>query len=227
MTEIVNTVALQAVAHGLGDLLPQVVFVGGATVGLYASSPLAPISRPTYDVDCVVELASYGAFAALEDQLRARGFRNDTESRVQIRWRYQGLQVDVMPTDPRILGFSNPWYPAGMATAQPHTLPDGTVIRILRPAYLLATKFCALNDRAGDLRWSNDWEDIVYVLEEHTPILAEVAAAAPDVRAYIGTQCAAILAQPNVSELLEVMLSRGGDLRQLTHTLEQLATRAL
>ncbi len=108
MAEINNLVALQAVAHGLGDLMAEVVFVGGATAGLYASHPATPVSRPTEDVDCIVELASYGAFAALEERLRARGFRNDVESGVQVRWRYQGLQVDVMPTEPRILGFSNP-----------------------------------------------------------------------------------------------------------------------
>ena len=223
MAEIINTVALQAVAHGLGDLLPEVVFVGGATVGLYASSPAAPISRPTDDVDCIIELASYGAFATLEERLRARGFRNDVESRVQIRWLYEGIPVDVMPTDARVLGFSNPWYTVGMATAQPHTLPDGTIIRILHPAYLLATKFCALQNRASDLRLSHDWEDIVYILEERAEIIEEVANTASDVRIFIATQCAGIWGQSNVEELFEAVMSRGSQLQLLLHKLQQLA----
>lgn len=223
MADIVNTVALRAVANGLGDLLPQVVFVGGATVGLYASSPAAPVSRPTDDVDCIVELASYGAFADLEARLRARGFRHDLGSGVQVRWNYQGVPVDVMPTDASILGFSNPWYPAGLATAQPYALPDGTCIKILHPAYLLATKFCARQNRATDLRLSHDWEDIVYVLEERHSLLSEVAKAAPDVQAYIATQCAGILSQPNLDELLEAVMGRGNQLVSLLTTLRQLA----
>ncbi|GAA3970170.1 nucleotidyl transferase AbiEii/AbiGii toxin family protein [Hymenobacter antarcticus] len=223
MAEIINTVALQAVAQGLGNLLPEVVFVGGATVGLYASSPAAPISRPTDDVDCIIELASYGAFAALEERLRARGFRNDVESRVQIRWLYEGIPVDVMPTDARVLGFSNPWYPVGMATAQSHTLPDGTIIRILHPAYLLATKFCALQNRASDLRLSHDWEDIVYVLEERAEVVEEVATAASDVRIFIANQCASVRRKPNVEELFEAVMGRGSQLPLLLHKLKQLA----
>jgi hypothetical protein len=90
MAELHNIAALQAVAHGLGDMLSEVVFVGGVTGGLYASRPVAPASRPTDDVDCIIELASYGAFAAMEERLRARGFRNDTEGWVQIRWESKG-----------------------------------------------------------------------------------------------------------------------------------------
>lgn len=224
---LVNLVALQAVAIGLGDLLPEVVFVGGVTVGLYASSPAAPESRPTSDVDCIVELASYGEFAALEERLRALGFRNDAESPVQIRWRYAGIPVDVMPTTAGVLGFSNPWYPAGMTTAEPYLLRDGvTTIRILHPAYLLATKFCALNARATDFRLSHDWEDIGYVLEECATIVPTVAAADMAVRQYVAEQCAAMLARPNATELLAVVLSRDGDLGRFRQTMRDLATLA-
>ncbi|UOQ99075.1 nucleotidyl transferase AbiEii/AbiGii toxin family protein [Hymenobacter sp. 5317J-9] len=222
MAELHNTAALQAVAHGLGDMLPEVVFVGGATIGLYASRPAAPISRPTDDVDCIIELASYGAFAAMEERLRARGFRHDTESGVQIRWEYQGVPVDMMPTEATVLGFSNPWYPPGMATAQPYLLPDGTTIKILHPAYLLATKFCARQSRATDLRLSHDWEDIVYVCEERASLVEEVASAAADVRTYISDQCAEVLRQANKEELVEAVMSRDATVDSLLTTLHQL-----
>lgn len=94
-----NTVALQAVASALGELRQEVVFVGGATIGLYGAEKTAPESRPTEDVDCIIELASYGDFMELEERLRSRGFRNDQESRIQIRWLWSGYVVDVMPTD--------------------------------------------------------------------------------------------------------------------------------
>lgn len=48
--------AIQAVSKGLGDLLDEVVFVGGAVAGLYATSTGAGDIRVTLDVDCVIEI---------------------------------------------------------------------------------------------------------------------------------------------------------------------------
>lgn len=84
------------------------MFVGGATVSLYATDPeLAEEVRPTDDVDVVVELASYGGYAEIDEKLRALGFANDVESGVICRYRLQGIVVDVMPTEPKVIGFSN------------------------------------------------------------------------------------------------------------------------
>jgi hypothetical protein len=50
---------LQTLAEGLGNLLAEVVFVGGTTAGLNATDPAAPPHRGTDDLDCVVEVTSY------------------------------------------------------------------------------------------------------------------------------------------------------------------------
>ena len=42
-----NVEMLEIVAEGLGELLDEVVFVGGATVTLYVTDPAAPEARPT------------------------------------------------------------------------------------------------------------------------------------------------------------------------------------
>ena len=56
-----NLVRLKAVHHLLAGLGQQYVFVGGATVSLYATDAgLADEVRPTDDVDVVIELAKYG-----------------------------------------------------------------------------------------------------------------------------------------------------------------------
>ena len=44
-----NIVRLKSVANTLGALKDKVVFVGGATVSLYSSRPLAVSVRPTDD----------------------------------------------------------------------------------------------------------------------------------------------------------------------------------
>jgi len=105
-----NILMLQTVAIGLGNLKNRMVFVGGAVAELYAENPAASDIRPTLDVDCVIELRSGAAHARLEDDLRVRGFTNDSSPGAPIcRWLYQGIKVDVMPTDEKVLGFSNKW----------------------------------------------------------------------------------------------------------------------
>jgi len=102
---------LETVAEGLGDMLNEVVFVGGSVVGLYATDPAASEVRPTDDVDCMVEVSSRLSYYRLEEELRALGFTNDTTPGAPLcRWKYRDLTVDVMPTNTDILGFSNKWY---------------------------------------------------------------------------------------------------------------------
>ena len=65
-----NIRRLKVIAEGLGDLLKDVVFVGGAVAELYADDPAATDIRPTMDVDCVIELATYGSLQDFEQLLR-------------------------------------------------------------------------------------------------------------------------------------------------------------
>lgn len=98
-------------AAALGPLIEEVVFVGGASVVLWITDPAAPPPRPTKDVDVIVEVAGRWGYEQFSKRLRAQGFAEDVESRVICRWRHASfdLLLDVMPTDPAILGFSNRW----------------------------------------------------------------------------------------------------------------------
>ena len=141
LSESRNIPRLMAMVHALGPLRERVVFVGGAMVNLYSTTPTGtPEPRITEDVDCLVEVAPRTTFYQLEDELRALGFVHVVASGVICRWNYQGLTIDVMPTDPTILDFGNPWYAAGFAQAQRYPLPDNTTIRVLSPVYFLCTK---------------------------------------------------------------------------------------
>lgn len=187
-----------AVAHALGPLRERVVFVGGAVVNLYSTTPTrSPEPRITDDVDCIVEVAPRAAFYQLEDELRTLGFVNDVASGVICRWNYHGLTVDIMPTDPTILGFGNPWYAAGFAQAMRYILPDTTSIQVLSPVYFLCTKLVALRDRGwAELRVSQDLEDIVHLVDNRVELAAELAQAEGPVRAYVQQQLHELLAHP-------------------------------
>jgi hypothetical protein len=96
-----NIEMLERAAVALGDLVEhEVVFVGGATVGLWATDQATAEFRPTDDVDVIVEVTSRSAYYRFEDRLRALGFVNDDEAGVICRFRHeaQALVLDVMPT---------------------------------------------------------------------------------------------------------------------------------
>lgn len=156
---------IEVVAEALGELKDEVVFVGGSTLALYLDDEGAQQPRPTEDVDCVIELANYGAYSKLETKLRAKGFQNCIEGPV-CRWIIKRVIVDVMPTDPKILGFSNRWYKEGMENSVQAILPSGRNIRIFSQPYFVAAKIEAYIGRGqNDFRTSHDIEDMVTLLD--------------------------------------------------------------
>jgi len=60
--------------------------------------------------------------------------------------------------------------------------------------YFLASKFSAYNDRgANDPRTSHDFEDIIYVLDNRTDIVEQLAEVPDNVRPYLEKQLRRIL----------------------------------
>jgi len=207
-----NITMLQKVANGLGDLNESVVYVGGSVAELYVTDTSATEVRPTVDIDCVVELASYKNFYELEDILRKKKFRNDTTSGAPIcRWLYNGVSVDIMPNDEKIIGFTNKWYKSGMLNKIEKVLPDNRTIFVFPTEYYIATKLEAVNGRGGsDLRTSHDFEDIVYILNNCPEFVEQVSIIDnKDLKDYLGEQFTLFLANPNIKEAIECVLPYG------------------
>ena len=206
-----NLTRIKAVSKVLDGLKQEYVFVGGATVSLYASDPeLAEEVRPTDDVDVVVELASYGGYAEIDEKLRGLGFVNDVESGVICRYRLQGIIVDVMPTEPKVIGFSNVWYPDGFANAISKELDQETYVRIFSLPYFVASKWEAFKGRGkGDYRTSKDFEDLVYIWENTEDYAEQMLAAPEDVKAYLKEELFAVKDTDDFEEGLYAHLSGG------------------
>jgi hypothetical protein len=174
-------------AERLGPVVEEVAFLGGASVALWLSDPASAPARVTIDVDVVVVVAGTVQYYALGERLRHQGFSEDATSNVICRWRHRdGAILDVMPTDPAVLGFSNRWYPDAFATAIPVDLPSGLRIRAVSPPYLVATKIEAFLGRGNrDYLASRDFEDLVRMLDGRPELGDEIAAAPSDVREFI------------------------------------------
>jgi predicted nucleotidyltransferase len=200
-----NIVRLKAIANLLHQLNEEFVFVGGATVSLYGDDTRTE-ARPTDDVDVVIELATYTGFAALDEKLRKAGFENDIESGVICRYNIQGMIVDIMPTDPSVIGFSNRWYPDGFKNAISIQLDD-CFFKIFSLPYFIASKIEAFKGRGhNNYLYSSDFEDIVYVLENNAKVAALIKVAPQDVREYLKQSFIEFRRDPNFEEGLSAHL---------------------
>jgi hypothetical protein len=198
-----NITRIKAVYNGLGPLQNQVVFVGGATISLYLER-IGPDIRPTSDVDIVIEIWSRGEYAALEEQLRSMGFKNDITSGIMCRYIFDTTTVDVLPTEGKVLGFTNRWYPEGFLHAIDYPIDERHTIKIFSPPYFLASKLDAFNDRGKkDGRTSTDFEDIVFLLEHRKAIWDECEKAPDTVRTWLKDEFEKLLKNILLTEWLD------------------------
>lgn len=126
----------------LAPLKRKMVFIGGATVHLHVDDPAAGPVRATKDVDVVIAVLNYAEFGQVEEELRNHNFEQIvTEGGPICRWERDGLFLDVMPTRPEILGFSESrWFEEGFDNAISYELDDGETIEVFDVLHLLAAK---------------------------------------------------------------------------------------
>ena len=218
-----NVAKVELIAQALADLREQVVFVGGCAVGLLLTDPAAAPPRVTYHVDLIAEVAALSGYYQLEREFSQRGFERDMSADAPIcRWRYQRLEVDLMPTDPAVLGFANRWYPLAVASAERVLLPSGTAIRLIGAAAFMATKFEAFSDRGrNDLLGSHDAEDIINLVDGRPELIDDVAGAPPELRRHLAERCGALLARPGFADALTGMILPDDALAERVQTVLQ------
>lgn len=187
-----NIQMVEFIAAALGPLTQELVFVGGCAAGLMITDLGRAAIRATNDVDLIAEVAGMEAYYPLTERLRSAGFNEDPE--LLCRWKYQGVKVDVMPTDEGILGFSNQWYAEAIETSQDTTLPSGKAIRLISPPLLIATKIDAFYGRGNeDYQGSHDLEDIVSVVDGRPELIEEIRHSGVQVREYLASEVEELL----------------------------------
>lgn len=184
-----NVEMLVHAAEALDELKDEVVFVGGAVVDLFITDPAAPRPRFTEDVDVVVEVTTYAAWARMGERLRALGFREDRREGAPVcRWLFQDLVMDVMPALERVLGFTNRWYQQARKQSEERELPGGVRIRAVTAPLFLATKIEAFRSRGrSDFVASHDLEDLVAVVDGRAAIVDEVKDAPARIRRFLAS----------------------------------------
>jgi hypothetical protein len=202
----INMGVVKKVATALGELNDEVAYVGGATVSIYADDPIAEDVRPTKDVDIMLRIATFAELAALQDKLASKNIYPDPEADINCRFKYDDVLIDVMSTKEVGWAPSDPWFEPGFKSLMKYKIDDEVTIRVFTAPYFLATKFSAFHDRGNDPRTSNDFEDIVYVLDSRLNIVDEIRSAPSNVSEYLKEQLKVFL-NDNMSESISCHLS--------------------
>lgn len=200
-----NYELIEFVAEGLGEaFLAEVAFVGGCTTAMLVTDAVVLDDiRFTDDVDLVIELAGIGAWQQLTERLAARNFKITGEDEVNCRFRFNDIVVDVMPSDPEVLGYANRWFVEGLARANKFKLPSGTVIQIFKPTYFLATKLEAFSGRGGGDPYHKDVEDIIILIDGRPELLEEVRQAESELKEFITNGVRALRVLSGIDYVIE------------------------
>ena len=197
-----NLARLAAAAEKLEPLLDRIAFVGGCVTGLLLTDPAAAPVRPTLDVDAIVAVGSYLEFRSLEEALRNLGFHQSHTAAPICGWISGDLLVDLMPTDPSILGFSNRWYRPALENARRVKIGKHEVHIVTAP-YFLATKLEAFHGRGNkDFQMNHDLEDIVTVIDGRPELAHEVHLGPADIQKYLSDEFGASLSNRDFLDAL-------------------------
>lgn len=181
-----NLSMLESVAKQLAELKDEFIFLGGCTTALFITDHASPDVRYTVDVDCIVDVISLSHYHQLARQLNNKGFKQSAEDEIICRWRYNDMILDVMPTDEKILGFSNRWYKAAKQNVVRHEIGEDLYIKSVTAPYFLVTKLEAFRQRGkNDFLSSHDLEDIISVIDGRPEIVTEVNSDDLELREYL------------------------------------------
>ena len=226
MQQFINLETVEAVARGLKELRDQVVFVGGAVLGLYVDEPAADTVRMTKDIDLTIELINLGYWAVLQERLAKLGFFPNPMEQVICRYQYQGIQVDIMPASDSPFGPSNEWYLPGIQHVVSYPLKDSLSIRLLPLPYFVATKFTAYHSRGNDPRSSHDFEDIIYLVDNCKNIVSEIEDTDKTLKNFLIKEFRHIWSNPYRDEVIACHLQPWNVDARMTVVLEKIAAIA-
>ena len=187
---------IKLVANALGpDMLNETAFVGGCTTGLLLTDSLTKETvRYTEDVDLIIDVIGYPKWVQLQENLRKKGFKESMSKGPICRMLLNELEVDFMPIDESILGFSNIWYRQALESARPHILDENLTINLLTPPLFVATKLEAYQGRGNDDPiGSRDIEDIIILFDGREEIVNEITNSDNKLKDYIASHISSLL----------------------------------
>jgi len=111
--------------------------------------------------------------------------------------------MDFMPTEERVLGFCNKWYPEVMKNPVLVEIEAGIQVKVVNIPVFLATKFEAFSDRGGRGYYGNsDIEDIISILAYRRDSAQLISEAPAEVKKYLGAEARELLALRSIENIV-------------------------
>lgn len=202
-----NLEVVAQVATALGDLNDQVVYIGGAVISIYATEPGADLPRVTEDIDVCVQVSTFAQMEALREQLASKKIYPDPQGVHIYRYTYKGIAIDFIPLEETAFGPTNSWLKPGFEKAY-KTSVAGVEIAVLPVSLFLATKWEAFNSRGSDPRYSHDFEDIIYVLDNNEEVVKDLSDATAALKETLKKMSSFILDHAHSSEIIECHINQ-------------------
>ncbi len=183
----------------IGDLVDEIVLVGGSTMPFLVTDTAAPDLRFTTDVDFLVEVATRSQYEVATGKLIKKGFSHDKNGPICRFRNNQFVVVDLMPTEEEILGFGGKGSKLAFENNFHHKLPSGTTVRVVTAPCLLYLKFEAYNDRGATN--SKDLEDIIALVNGRKELFDELLDAPPEIIEFVVTELQQLLQSEVIHDL--------------------------
>lgn len=138
----------------------------------------------------------------LREKLALKKIYPVPSEKVMYRYSHEGILIDFIPFEETPLGPTNSWLKPGFKKAYPVNIGE-IEIKILPVSLFLATKWKAFKSRGSDPRTSPDFEDIIYIIDNHKEVVEDVRNANQDVKEYLNEMSNEILKHPSRNEIIE------------------------
>jgi len=204
----INIEIIGKVAEALEEINTEVIYVGGAVISLYATEKGSDIPRVTKDIDISVRVSTYSQMEELRLRLARKKIFPTSSGNIMYRYAYQDILIDFIPFEETPLGPTNSWLKPGFKHSREIKVFN-TTIRILPASYFLATKWEAYRNRGSDPRASHDFEDIIFVLNNHADLVDDVAKSEIKVIEFLKEMCHEIQSHASRDEIIECHLHPG------------------
>lgn len=205
---------LARVATALGDLVQEVVFVGGAIAPLLQTDPPFGAPRPTKDVDAVIASRGYWELENLHTRLTSLGFRQDpAEAQHMHRWvSPDGDLLDLVPAGAHAGATGQLWDQLALDTSDASELAQGVTVRHASGPAFLALKWAAHLDRgAANPFASHDLEDFLALLAARPEIIREVADSPAELARFLSLAAESLIGMADIDDLLAGHLNNADD----------------
>ena len=200
--QTINLKMVEKVASSLEEINKDVIYIGGAVISLYVTDDGAEQPRPTKDIDISVKISTYKQMDDMREKLATKNIYPSPTDSVIYRYTLDGILIDFIPYEKTSLGHTNSWLKPGFKKAIAVKLGKAQ-IKILPVSLFLATKWEAYNSRGNDPRISQDFEDIIYIIDNNLDVVNDIKSADMEVRSFLKKMSKEILSHSSLHEIIE------------------------